>query len=244
MVRKSKSGIQKEYTFHETHSGNIKHIGWQGTVSNDHGIVIRGSVLGSRVETVVEKEMREWVLEFYLHKPEVFHGLQMKDVIDNTVSIAHEDPEIMNQRLITTALQNDNVIFCVKDLNPVISSPVSLGILLKKKLKALEYGNHDISSFFSQLVETYSMISEKPVSHKFRGTYLEQAVEQHKKKADVKAVELNETIKEIEDSGLTSLRAVAEELTNRKIPTANGKSVWNAAGVKRIKQRIDNLNLK
>ena len=55
------------------------------------------------------------------------------------------------------------------------------------------------------------------------------------KNAVAKAEDLMEIIDDISQSGITSLKGIARELTNRRVPTPRGKDVWYPTTVKRVK---------
>jgi DNA invertase Pin-like site-specific DNA recombinase len=55
-------------------------------------------------------------------------------------------------------------------------------------------------------------------------------------KAAAKAADLAPTIKELQAAGATSLRAIADGLNDRKIPTARG-GIWSATQVMRVLAR-------
>jgi hypothetical protein len=52
------------------------------------------------------------------------------------------------------------------------------------------------------------------------------------------AVYLAPTIKELQESGVTSLRAIAAVLNERGIPTPRGQGVWQAKQVQRVVARL------
>jgi hypothetical protein len=58
-----------------------------------------------------------------------------------------------------------------------------------------------------------------------------------KAKADVRGADLADTVKELQASGTTSLRAIAEVLDARGIPTAR-EGTWSATQVLRLLERI------
>ena len=58
-----------------------------------------------------------------------------------------------------------------------------------------------------------------------------------KAKADARAADLADTVKELQASGTTSLRAIADGLDARGIPTARG-GTWTATQVMRLMERI------
>jgi DNA invertase Pin-like site-specific DNA recombinase len=57
------------------------------------------------------------------------------------------------------------------------------------------------------------------------------------KNANTRARDLAPIIAEIRASGATTLRAIAAELNNRKIPTASGQGEWSAVQVSRVLAR-------
>jgi hypothetical protein len=57
-------------------------------------------------------------------------------------------------------------------------------------------------------------------------------------RADARASELAPIIAELREAGITSLRAVATELSRRGIPTATGIREWQSAQVRRMLARL------
>ena len=62
----------------------------------------------------------------------------------------------------------------------------------------------------------------------------------HKRAADERAKALASTIRELQAKNLVSFRAIARELNEREIPTAQGGH-WHPSGVKRLLQRLQRL---
>ena len=58
------------------------------------------------------------------------------------------------------------------------------------------------------------------------------------KNAVAKAEDIMEIIDDISQSGITSLKGIARELTNRGVPTPRGKDVWYPTTVKRLYERV------
>jgi hypothetical protein len=57
-------------------------------------------------------------------------------------------------------------------------------------------------------------------------------------RAAAKATDLAPTIAELRAAGITSLRAIATELSRRGIPTATGVGEWKSAQVRRMLARL------
>jgi hypothetical protein len=57
-------------------------------------------------------------------------------------------------------------------------------------------------------------------------------------RADAKATDLAPTIKDIQASGVTTLRGIAAELNRRGIPTATGRGEWCGTQVRRVFARL------
>ena len=57
-------------------------------------------------------------------------------------------------------------------------------------------------------------------------------------RADARASELAPIIAELRGAGVTSLRAIASELSRRGIPTATGVGEWRSAQVRRMLARL------
>jgi DNA invertase Pin-like site-specific DNA recombinase len=57
-------------------------------------------------------------------------------------------------------------------------------------------------------------------------------------KAHDRASDIIPVIDELRGSGVTSLGAIARELTARKVPTARGLTTWTPAGVSRVLERV------
>jgi hypothetical protein len=53
-----------------------------------------------------------------------------------------------------------------------------------------------------------------------------------------RALDLAPTIKELQDSGVTTLRGIAAALIERGIPTSRGKGQWQASQVRRLMVRL------
>lgn len=56
-------------------------------------------------------------------------------------------------------------------------------------------------------------------------------------KADAKAADLGNTIRELQTRGITSLKGLAVALNEREIPTPRGKGTWQAVQVQRVLAR-------
>ena len=66
-----------------------------------------------------------------------------------------------------------------------------------------------------------------------------KAIAARNERADARVADLAETIKELQASGATSLRAIAAGLNERGIPTARGDGSWSATQVMRVLERLD-----
>ena len=66
-----------------------------------------------------------------------------------------------------------------------------------------------------------------------------KAIAARNERADARVADLAETIKELQASGATSLRAIAAGLNERGIPTARGDGSWSAPQVMRVLERLD-----
>jgi Recombinase len=64
------------------------------------------------------------------------------------------------------------------------------------------------------------------------------SVEVRTARADAQAARLAPTIKSLQASGVTTLRAIAAALNARKIPTPRGRSEWDATRVRRVLARL------
>jgi DNA invertase Pin-like site-specific DNA recombinase len=58
------------------------------------------------------------------------------------------------------------------------------------------------------------------------------------RKADDRVTDLAPIVKELQDAGATSLRALAAGLNERQIPTSRGQGEWSAVQVARVLERI------
>jgi hypothetical protein len=59
-----------------------------------------------------------------------------------------------------------------------------------------------------------------------------------KARSDAHAAKFAPTIKEIQASGVTTLRAIAAALNERNIPTASGRGEWHPVQVWRVLARL------
>jgi DNA invertase Pin-like site-specific DNA recombinase len=59
------------------------------------------------------------------------------------------------------------------------------------------------------------------------------------KRADARAADIAPTIRELQAAGATTLRAIADGLNARGIPTARGEGKWSSPQVMRVLQRLD-----
>jgi hypothetical protein len=64
------------------------------------------------------------------------------------------------------------------------------------------------------------------------------AIEVVRARADERVAKLVPIIKSIQAKGVTSLRAIAEALNERGIPTARGVGEWKAGQVRRVLARL------
>jgi DNA invertase Pin-like site-specific DNA recombinase len=60
-----------------------------------------------------------------------------------------------------------------------------------------------------------------------------------RKRADARAADIAPIIAELRAAGATSLRAIADGLNARRIPTARGSRTWSAVQVMRVLERLD-----
>jgi hypothetical protein len=67
---------------------------------------------------------------------------------------------------------------------------------------------------------------------------LRAAGEARTARAHARAADLAPIISELRAAGVVSLRAIAEELDRRGIPTATGRSEWQAVQVMRVLKRL------
>jgi Recombinase len=58
-------------------------------------------------------------------------------------------------------------------------------------------------------------------------------------RAEARAADIAPVIAELQASGAGSLRAIADGLNARKIPTARGEGEWTATQVMRVLERLD-----
>jgi capsule polysaccharide export protein KpsE/RkpR len=58
-------------------------------------------------------------------------------------------------------------------------------------------------------------------------------------RADARAADIAPTIKALQEAGATSLRAIADGLNAKKIPTSRGNGEWSAVQVARVLERLD-----
>ena len=65
----------------------------------------------------------------------------------------------------------------------------------------------------------------------------------HKRAADERAKALASTIRELQAKNLVSFRAIARELNEREIPTAQGGH-WHPSGVKRLLRRLEKVEAR
>jgi Recombinase len=65
--------------------------------------------------------------------------------------------------------------------------------------------------------------------------------QESKRAADARAKALASTIRQLQAKGLVSSNAIAHELNKREVPTARDGE-WYPASVKRLLQRLENLN--
>jgi len=77
----------------------------------------------------------------------------------------------------------------------------------------------------------------------YRGTKLTAAIRKAGRdalanRANERAADIESTIKDIQASGATSLRAIAAELNSRRVPTPRGDGEWSAVQVSRTIDRI------
>jgi hypothetical protein len=64
------------------------------------------------------------------------------------------------------------------------------------------------------------------------------AIEVVRARADERAAKLAPIIKSIQAKGVTSLRAIAEALNERRVPTPRGRGHWYATQVRRVLARM------
>jgi hypothetical protein len=60
----------------------------------------------------------------------------------------------------------------------------------------------------------------------------------NRRKADARAADLAPTVKELQAAGVTSLRAIADGLNAKNVPTARGQGNWSAVQVMRVLERL------
>jgi DNA invertase Pin-like site-specific DNA recombinase len=65
------------------------------------------------------------------------------------------------------------------------------------------------------------------------------SVKAREERADARAADLAATVKELQGAGATSLRAIADGLNAKGIPTARGAGQWSAVQVQRVLSRIE-----
>ena len=57
--------------------------------------------------------------------------------------------------------------------------------------------------------------------------------------ADARAADIAPLVKQLQEAGKTSLRAIAAGLNEQRIPTARGTGMWSAVQVQRVMERLD-----
>jgi DNA invertase Pin-like site-specific DNA recombinase len=57
--------------------------------------------------------------------------------------------------------------------------------------------------------------------------------------ADARAADIGPLVKQLQEAGKTSLRAIAEGLNEQRVPTARGTGMWSAVQVQRVLERLD-----
>jgi hypothetical protein len=82
---------------------------------------------------------------------------------------------------------------------------------------------------------------EPPAVTRKRGLKLgkigKRRARENKAAADAHAKALEPTIREVRATGITSVRTIAAELNDRKVPTARGRK-WHATSVARLLARL------
>lgn len=150
-----------------------------------------------------------------------------------------EEKELL-QTVKEVSSSNKNVVICVLDILPVVSSPEIVASLEQNNNFIFQRGE----DFASEVLFKYRQ-SRQAVDKSMAGLELNHAsFEKRSKKADEYALELKEVIKEIEGSGITTLQGIANELTRRSISSPRGNTTWVVSAVKRVKDRLSNLDKK
>ena len=185
--------------------------------------------------------LANWILRFYDYESHLLSEDTVLEVDENCFGVPGEDLDTIKDEVELIALENKNCFICVRHLDSIIESPPLLKLLLKNDISVLKYQNRSESLIAIHLLTSFAEMNKEETENKVINSYLKKAVKKHKENADDLALELEQTIREIEMGGKTSLRAIANELTARDIASPGNKPQWNAMAVKRVKERIERL---
>ncbi len=113
---------------------------------------------------------------------------------------------------------------------------MTLQLYVRDSLSGLTRGNlsHDDGVSETLLVSQLGGYNKNP---KLTAKARKAGQEANARKAAERAADLAPVISELQAAGKTSLRAIAEGLNERGIPTARGTGSWSAAQVMRVMAR-------
>lgn len=182
-------------------------------------------------------------------RPELNEALRMCKLQGATLVVAKID-RLTRDLHFLTSLQKEQVNFLAVDMpeaNPTMlqimvsfaefenemrSQRVKAG-MQKAKEKGRVFGTP------SNLTNHYKKLEKevgKEAVKKLRGFHGVQAKQE---KAKARAEMLRQDVEECKAQGLTSMRAIAECLTGKGIPTPSGKLVWNVGNVQSLFKQLD-----
>lgn len=172
----------------------------------------------------------------------VVHPSKMKEGYLNMCFVGYEDfDETFNTTMYLLLESNFSLSgLCLKNIDPVIKSPELLEHIIDHKIMIFHYDNLENTKLLGNLLLASQEISEQRALVK-RDRALNASKALQSKTTNI-AIELKETLEEIESEGKLPLRVIAQELTDRNIETPSKGKVWNAMTVKRIKDRISKMD--
>lgn len=157
----------------------------------------------------------------------------------NLFSIDTYDHDATRKTLLEIGSHHSSCAVCLKNIDPVLDSIEVMEMILSQEILIYQYGNPQKSFELHKAMRTFRTLYRRDTPQSLNAL----GVQSLKTKANNLALELKDTLDEIESSGKSSYRSIATELTKRKIPSPNNKEEWNAMSVKRIKNRLKDLGL-
>ena len=194
---------------------------------------------GGDFEVIAEFQEQESGRKSDKERPELAKALRLCRIMNARLVVAKID-RLSRSLSFISALMDSSINFCAVDVPEM--NPLTVGILAvvaqqEQKLisERTKAGLRQARLRGAKLGSPTNNLTSEDI---LKGQKLGRKVCRNNAKS--KAQDLLEIVEDIKKSGITTFKGIAEELTNRAIPTPRNKTQWQGVQVKRLFERVGN----